>query len=1110
MEKAYNHLNSEADIYKAWEESGAMRADETSNKPPFTIPLPPPNVTGELHLGHAAMLAIQDILTRYKKMQGHEVLWLPGTDHAAIATENVVIKHHGKQSREEWPSREDFMVDAKAFADEKHDNIVNQMKRMGSWIDWSREAYTFDEPRNFAVNRIFKDLYQDGLIERGYRLINWSVGAQSVLSDDELEWDEVKEPFFYIKCGKFIMGTVRPETKCANSPLIVHPDEDYVEFENSAGENFIVIKRLYDDKEKFFKTLNFLDADADYKVLKTTKGSDLVGEKFSAETYAGMRDFYVIADTVIDPEKGSGAMTISASHSADDYNLAKRWEKSPLSKGDLGGFMPPKDWFIQKIDFAGNMTEVAGPVAGFSVKKARNVSGKLLEEKGLLVGKDINYEHRVPLCYRSSCVVEPMISPQWFIMVEKEYTHALDGKTTLKRQMQAAVRGFENEDPAVQIIPERFNKEYFRWIDNLQDWCISRQIWWGHRIPVWYDEQQNIHLAEEQEIIFARHGESVGNRDSKVQGVDDPLTDKGRAHAQEMIEVLKSENVGVIVTGTSARNTETADIIANGLGVKVVHIEELSSYDTKDVAGMSIDDIGRVAAIKYCKENGKGEDFDVFVERLRIGLEKLKAVRSKGKIVFVTNRSIYSVLQVLRDGGDTSDIFEKRSKNSHLPHGVIDRWPIFQAPDLPNLRQDEDTLDTWFSSALWPFSTLGWPNNEAPDLQKFYNNAVNGQGTDVLETGWDILFFWVARMIMFGRYATNKFPFHTVYLHGMVTDEHGKKMSKSKGNGINPIDMIEEYGADPVRLALVIGSTPGQKIPIGPNKIKGYRNFVNKMWNATRFVGLQSADSETGAYERSVPTQPSADNLSLTDQWILSRLSTVCAEVKSSLEAYDISTAGDKIYHFVWGEFCDWYLEAAKVEPNIDVLRYVLAEILKLTHPLCPFITQQCWQELFSDSLIIEESFPSLSLENPEAVKQFTTVQNIVGAIRTLRAEKNLNPKDKIAAGIKTDEAHLKSASDLVKALANLSDLEVAAQAITPEHSATTIVDNLEIFVDIPFDADAEAARIEKLKTELSQKIAGLKGRLSNPSYTEKAPPKLVAETQAQLEQAESELQKLS
>lgn len=1099
MDKAYNHLNSEADIYKAWEDSGAMRADETSDKPPFTIPLPPPNVTGELHLGHAAMLAIQDIMTRYKKMQGHEVLWLPGTDHAAIATENVVIKHHGKKSREQWPTREAFMGDAKAFADEKHDNIVNQMKRMGSWLDWSREAYTFDEPRNFAVNKIFKDLYKDGLIERGYRLINWSTGAQSVISDDELEYDEVKEPFYYIKCGKFIMGTVRPETKCANSPLIVHPDEDYVEFENSAGENYIVIKRLYDDKEKFFKTLNFLNADADYKVLSTTKGSDLVGQKFSAETYAGERDFFVLADAIIDPEKGSGAMTISASHSADDYDLAKRLKLD--------------EFFIQKINFEGNMTDVAGPVAGMFVKKARNVSGKLLEEKGLLVGKDANYSHRVPLCYRSNCVVEPMISPQWFIMVEKEYTHEVDGKTTLKKQMQAAVRGFKGEDPAVQIIPERFNKEYFRWIDNLQDWCISRQIWWGHRIPVWYDEKNQIHLAEEQEIIFARHGESEGNRDEKVQGLDDPLTDKGRQHATDMVEVLKSENVGVIVSGTSARNTETADIIAVGLKVEVIHIEELSSYDTKEVAGMTIEEIGRVAAIKYCKENGKGEDFDAFVDRLRIGLEKLRAVRSNGKIVFVTNRSIYSVLQVLRDGGETSEIFEKRSKNSKLPHGLIDRWPIFQAPDIPNLRQDEDTLDTWFSSALWPFSTLGWPNNDAPDLQKFYNNAVNGQGTDVLETGWDILFFWVARMIMFGRYATNKFPFHTVYLHGMVTDEHGKKMSKSKGNGIDPIGMIEKFGADPVRLALVIGSSPGNPIPIGENKIKGYRNFVNKLWNATRFVSMQS-EGVTG-----VPLLPNTENLSLADAWILSRLSVVSTEIANHLEAYEISAAGDKIYHFVWNEFCNWYLEASKVEPNLEVLRYSLAEILKLTHPLCPFITEQCWQELFDETSLMDAAYPVAGFMSETAIENFGTVQNIVGAIRTIRAEKGLNPKDKTPAKIlwRPDESVLKStegsliqSQQLIEALANLSDLQFVSEIKGEQDLVKTMVDGLEIFVEVPFDEAAESARIEKLKLDLEKKIAGFKGRLSNASYTDKAPERLVAETRKQLEQAELELKTLS
>lgn len=1073
MDKAYQHLETEDQIYQSWEDAGCFLANAHSEKPPFTIPLPPPNVTGNLHLGHAAMLAIEDIMIRYKKMRGHEVLWVPGTDHAAIATENVVIKHHGKKSREEWPSREAFLSDCRAFATEKHDNIVNQMKKMGSWLDWSREAYTFDEARNHGVNAIFKQLFEDGLIERGHRLINWSTGAQSVISDDELEWEEVKEPFYYIKCGKFVMGTVRPETKCADSPLVVHPEEDYVEIKsNNLTENLIIIKRLFNDQERFFKTLNFLDPEAHYEIVNTKPGKDFVGEEFTAETYAGMRNFYVIADEVIDPEKGSGAMTISASHSADDYDLAKRLG---LDKT-----------FIQKIDFAGNMTDIAGPVAGMHVKKARNASGKLLAEKGLLLGKDTNYNHRVPLCYRSNCVVEPMISPQWFVMVEKEYSHPVDGKTTLKAQMQAAVR--ENH---VKIIPERFEKTYFHWIDNLQDWCISRQIWWGHRIPVWYDESGNTYLPEEKEIIFVRHGESEGNRHKKIQSLEDPLTDDGRAHAKAMIEVLKHEGVSTIITGTSARNRETAQIIADGLGVKITEIPELGAYDPKEVGGRPVEEIG--TAIKYCKDNNCGESFDAFVSRLEVGMKKMQNVQTNGKIIFVTNRSTYSVLQTLREGRDTTSIFERRSKNSHLPHGIIDRWQFFQAPEKEGLTQDEDTLDTWFSSALWPFSTLGWPNANHPDFQKFYP-------TDVLETGWDILFFWVARMIMFGRYATGKYPYHTVYLHGLVTDEHGKKMSKSKGNGIDPLDMITKFGADPVRLALVIGSSPGNPIPIGENKIKGYRNFVNKLWNAGRFIQMQGDENICLTNETPVAN-------TVTDQWILSRLSNTIETVTNALEKYDISLAGDVIYHFVWDEFCDWYLEASKVEPNPAVLNFVYLNILKLVHPLCPFVTEQIWKQCFgADSFITEQEFPELNMTNPAAEAQFNQIQNITNAIRKVRAEKQLNPKNKINVSIKGENI---SEAAVIKFLANLSDLEISQTKTKPDNATTVILDHLEIFIQVPFDVDAETTRLKKSIEELTKKITNLEGRLSNESYTTKAPQALVNQTKEDLARAKSEISKL-
>ncbi len=883
MDKAYDHISSEDKIYATWAQSGAMTANPNSEKPPFAIPLPPPNVTGNLHLGHAAMLAIEDILTRYKAMKGHEVLWLPGTDHAAIATENVVIKHHGKKSREEWPNREAFLDDCRIFANEKHDNIINQMKKMGSWLDWSREAYTFDEKRNYAVNYIFKKLYDDGLIERGHRLINWSVGAQSVLSDDELEWEEVKEPFYYIRCGEFVIGTVRPETKCADSPLVVHPESKYhrIKF---GDETLMVIENLWNDKEKFFKTLNFLDPEAEYEVVDTFTGKDLEGTKFEYGTYAAKRSFYVIADEVIDPEKGAGAMTISSSHSADDYDLAKR-------KG-------LDETFIQKIDFKGKMTSVAGPCEGLSVEEARKKSGKCMEDMGLLVGVEKDYTHRTPLCYRSGCVVEPMISPQWFVMVNKEFTDKHTGETTTLCKLTADA--VKNED--VNIIPKRFEKGYFQWTDNLQDWCISRQIWWGHRIPVWYDENDNI-----------------------------------------------------VATGFLTPEQETL-----------------------------------------------------------------------------------------------------------------------------NLRQDEDTLDTWFSSALWPFSTLGWPNENTPDFQKFYP-------TDVLETGWDILTFWVLRMIMFGRYATGKYPFHTVYLHGMVTDEHGKKMSKSKGNGIDPLEMISEYGADPVRLALVIGSTPGQKIPIGRNKIKGYRNFVNKLWNATRFVQMQTEGKEI-----SDTVMPE----SLADRWILSRLSHVSNEVSDHLEKYDISAAGDKIYHFVWGEFCDWYLEANKVQSNPTILNFVLKEILKLTHPLCPFVTEKLWQEL-GYKMLIQSEYPELNFKDETAEKSFEMLQNVITQIRSLRADNKLNPKEKLMVSGNIEDTETQK---LIEVLAGLNFGQ------TSKNAAQIIEGNLALNVEIPVDKNRQIKAIEALK----KSITALEGRLSNTDYTEKAPPHLVQQTRDELEETKAKLAKLS
>lgn len=895
MQKNYDHTTEDS-LYADWKQSGKMRADNQSKKKAFTIPLPPPNVTGQLHLGHAAMLAIEDIMIRYKKMTDHEVLWIPGTDHAAIATENVVLKHLGAKSREEY-SREEFLGHCREFAQEKHDTITNQMEKMGAWLDWSREAYTFDETRNHAVSTIFKMLYEDELIERGHRMINWSVGAQSVLADDELEWEEGTAPFYYIRCGEFVIGTVRSETKCANSPLLLHPDTKYVKIK-SPKNKFIISEFLFNNPERFNEIFNLTgEVHGDFEIIETYCGSDLEGQEFEYDTYAGMRKFYVLCDAkVIDPEKGSGSMTISPCHSQDDYDLAKRLK---LDK-----------YFIEKINFRGKMTAIAGKCEGFEVAKARNVSSKIMKEKGLLVGVEKNYKNRVPMCYRSGCVVEPMISPQWFITVEKEFTDKFTGeKTTLKKQMQEAVRGGH-----VKIIPEKFEKEYFRWIDSLRDWCISRQIWWGHRVPVWYDKDNNI--------------------------------------------------------------------VATGI------------QDEKDIK--------------------------------------------------------------------------------------------------PTWRQDEDTLDTWFSSALWPFSTTGWLDEKSKDFDKFYPN-------DVLETGWDIIFFWVARMIMFGKYATGKYPFHTVYLHGMVTDEYGKKMSKSKGNGIDPLDMIKDFGADPIRLALVIGSTPGQNIPIGANKIKGYRNFVNKLWNAGRFVEMQTESVEAKNHSPLAPK-------SLAEKWILTRFAITAKMVSKDLENYQISGAGDKIYHFVWDEFCNWFIEASKLNPNPEFLAGLYAEILKLTHPLCPFVTEQIWKDLYGaeEDLLVEQNFPDSNFKDEGVISEFEKIQKLVNEIRSLRAENKLNPKEKLQISATASSSSLLQEKEGVKIIEVLAGVKF--EVFEDTLAQKIIVDDIEILVKIPVDEARKEREIEAVKKE----ILALEGRLSNKKYVDNAPEALVNETKASLESAKNKLAKMS
>jgi len=703
----YNPAEHEDKLYQMWEESGYFNPDVCIEKgvtapdaDPFSIVLPPPNVTGTLHMGHAAMLAVEDILVRYHRMLGKRTLWVPGTDSAALATQSKVegIIYKEEKKRRDEIGREELLKRIDAFAEESKDTIIGQTKKMGSSMDWSRYAFTLDEPRYNAVMQAFIRMYNDGLIYRGARSVNWDPAMQTTVSDDEVDHVEQTSPFYYFKYGPFTIGTVRPETKFGDKYVVMHPnDERYKQYQHR--------------------------------------------QQIELEWIHGPITATVIKDEAVDPEVGSGAMTITPWHSAIDLEIA---ERHGLDKEQI-------------IDERGLLLPIAGEFAGQHIKKARAAIIEKMEAKGLVAKVDTAYTHKIATNSRGGGTIEPQIKEQWFIDVDKEFTmgpsHVPGIQTgdtvTLKQLMIAAV-----ERDGVHIFPERFTKIYYHWISNLHDWCISRQIWYGHRVPAWF-------------------------KDGAVK--------------------VQTESPG---TG----------------------------------------------------------------------------------------------------------------------------WT-----------QDSDTLDTWFSSGLWTMSTLGWPE-QTEDFATYHP-------TSVLETGHDILFFWVARMILMTTYLTGSVPFKHVYLHGLVKDEKGKKMSKSLGNIINPLDMIEKYGADSTRLSLIIGAAPGNDMPLSEDKIRAYKKFANKIWNISRFVLTNIADMDT----------QTAPSLSDRDQEILAGLQATVSEVTTDINKYNLYLAGEKAYHYIWHDLADNVLEESKVILNGTdttaraarqiVLAKCLTTSLKLLHPFMPFVTEAIWQE---------------------------------------------------------------------------------------------------------------------------------------------------------------------
>jgi valyl-tRNA synthetase len=863
LAKAYEPGQYEEDIYQHWEKSGLFNPDKCLAKgltpigaKTFTIMLPPPNVTGQLHLGHAAMLAYEDLLIRYYRLQKYQALWLPGTDHAAIATQTKVEKIIALQGlKKEDLGRENFLAKVKEYVDQSKSTIHKQIRRMGSSLDWSREKYTLDKDVSEVVYKVFTRMYEDGLIYRGNRIVNWCPRCQSTLADDEVEYQEKHTPFYYFKYGPVVIGTARPETKFADKVIIVHPKDK--RYQNMIGKTFIV---------------PWIEGDIEARV---------------------------IADKVADPELGTGAMTITPAHSFVDFELAQKYGLE-----------------VKKIiDEQGNLTEVAGEFVGQNAHQAREKIVAKMKKHNLVDHIDMDYIHNLSVCYRCGTPIEPLPSRQWFVDVNKIIPSR--GKS-LKQLSLDAVQKNNTDSGKIEIIPERFNKTYFHWMENLHDWCISRQIWWGHRIPVWY------------------------------------------------------------------------------------------------------------------KNGNKKDDAEIYV--------------------------------------------------GNMP------------PNGREWIQDEDTLDTWFSSALWTFSTLGWPDSD--DFKRFHP-------TQVLETGYDIIFFWVARMILMTTYTTEQLPFEKVYLHGLVRDRQGKKMSKSLGNGIDPIEMIDKFGADALRLSMVVGVTPGNDLSLYEEKIAGYRNFVNKLWNISRFI-LQNLSEP-----KIVKDFP--QGITLADEWILTEFSTLIMEMTIDLNKYNFSPAIEKLYEFAWSKLADWYLEIAKIEKEKDeILNFILQNLLILLHPFAPYVSETIWAESYNpqrkdEMMLMVQTWPQGKVKdkNP-SVAEFLILQKLITNIRKYKSEHKIST-GKISAVQIFSAKYNKLLTNHVLIIEKLARVKVEFVVSLSELSKV-IEKEYEFFLLETIDKKDNTQKIK----DLEKYILSLTKKLSNKEFLSKAPPEVVTSEKEKLVAAQEKLRKIN
>ena len=844
LDKQYSPQNVEDRTYKFWCDHKYFHAEVNPDKKPYTIVIPPPNITGQLHMGHALDETLQDILIRWRRMEGYETLWLPGTDHASIATEAKIVEAMRKEGiTKEEIGREKFLERAWEWKAQYGGRIVEQLKKLGSSCDWDRERFTLDEGCSKAVREVFCKLYDKGLIYRGERIINWCPHCLTSISDAEVEYEDQAGHFWHLRypfkdgSDYLELATTRPETLLGDTAVAVNPNDER------------------------------------YK--------DMVGKTLILPIVH--REIPVIADDYVDIEFGTGVVKITPAHDPNDFEVGLRHNLEVIN------VLTPDAKIVDDYP----------KYAGMDRYEARKAIVEDLQAEGALVEIE-DYSHNVGTCYRCGTTVEPRVSKQWFVKMEP-----------LAKPAVEVVRNGE-----VKFVPERFDKTYFHWMENIKDWCISRQLWWGHRSPAY-----------------------------------------------------------------------------------------------------------------YCDDCGE---------------------------VMVSAQEVHACSKC---GGN-------------------------------HVHQDPDTLDTWFSSALWPFSTLGYPD-DTKELEYFYP-------TDTLVTGYDIIFFWVARMIFSGVEHMGQVPFHTVLIHGLVRDAQGRKMSKSLGNGIDPLLVIDQYGADALRFTLATGNAPGNDMRFSDEKVKASRNFANKLWNAARFVLMYLGN------DYSYPGLPK--DLAIEDKWILSKVNTLAKEVTDNLERFELGIAVAKLYDFIWDVFCDWYIEIAKIRLQSGegadtakaVLVYVLTDILKLLHPFMPFITEEIYQAIPHDteSIMISkwpEYDPTLSFADEEA--QMEKIMDAIRAIRNRRAEMNIPPSKKSKVYVETAFSDVFAVgSEFIKRLAYASDVEIADAFGDLGNTVTIVTNDAKIYIPLGdlVDFEAEAKRLQKELAAAEEKLAFINKKLDNPGFVNKAPEKVV------------------